>query len=721
LGQQPPRDKPSPVPRDTFQLPEITVIGTTDDLTRIPGSGAIVDRRTLARARTLTINEIVREVPGLHARDEEGLGLRPNIGIRGLNPTRSSRVLLLEDGLPLTIAPYGANESYYHPPLDRFDHIEILKGSGQIQFGPQTIGGVINYVTPPVPVRRSGELTLAAGNRGYRDARIRYGGMLGPAGASLSYARRRTDLSRENTGTRLDDANLKTILAAGGGHTLTLRANYYRERSNLTYSGLTEAEYAADPRQNPFRNDSMLMDRWGASLTHRWALNAAVSVTTSAYGYYISRDWWRQSSFSDQRPNDASDPGCVGLENLNTTCGNQGRMRGYRVWGIEPRLHAEHVVLGIPAATEAGLRAHYERQERRQWNGATPNAREPGPSDNVNSGVIEENERNNQAYSAFLQERFRLGAWTLSPGLRLEHVRYQRTNRLNGASGRTDLTQLIPGAGVTYAAGRRLTLFAGAHRGFAPPRTEDLIDNATGGVVDLDPELSWNYELGVRAAPSEQVSLEATAFRLDFENQIIPASLAGGAGATLTSAGRTRHGGLELAGRISTGSAAPHRLALRAAWTWVPLARFEGERYGYVGTGGSDVPGKVYTSQNSSGTRRQVSVSGNRLPYAPRGTLTVAAEYSHRARLDARVEMSRLGEQFADALNSSATIPDGQQGVIPAATVWNASAGYRIAPTRTAVFVAVKNLFDATYIVDRTRGILPGIPRVIQAGVEQAL
>jgi Fe(3+) dicitrate transport protein len=114
----------------------------------------------------------LRKVAGIQVRDEEGFALRPNISIRGLNPTRSSKVLLLEDGIPLTYAPYGDNASYYHPPIDRFESIEVLKGSGQILYGPVTVGGVINYVTPNPPQRPSGHLTLTGGNRDYFNGHI---------------------------------------------------------------------------------------------------------------------------------------------------------------------------------------------------------------------------------------------------------------------------------------------------------------------------------------------------------------------------------------------------------------------------------------------------------------------------------------------------------------------------------------------------------------------
>jgi outer membrane receptor for Fe3+-dicitrate len=91
---------------------------------------------------------------------------------------------------------------------------------------------------------------------------------------------------------------------------------------------------------------------------------------------------------------------------------------------------------------------------------------------------------------------------------------------------------LIPGIGVSYTAGERLTVFGGVHRGFAPPRTEDVVTNQ-GGVVDLDPELSWNYELGFRSTLAPGLRLDSTFYRMDYENQIVAASLAGGVGAAL--------------------------------------------------------------------------------------------------------------------------------------------------------------------------------------------
>jgi Fe(3+) dicitrate transport protein len=672
------------------------IAGSHERLRRLPGSVDIVDRETLEKSRVMTTNDALRKVAGVHVRDEEGFGLRPNIGIRGLNPTRANKVLLLEDGILLTYAPYGDNATYYHPPIDRFERIEVLKGGAQIAYGPQTIAGAVNYVTPKPPAQRAGSLILAGGNRDYFNGHGSYGATVGRTGFLVDYMRKRGNGSRDNLDFKLNDVNGKVLQTIGTAQTLTFRANYYGEDSNVTYSGLRQDEYVANPRANPFRNDFFYADRYGASATHAIAVSGDLAVTTHLYWNSFRRHWWRQSSNSAQRPNDSADPLCGSMANLNTTCGNEGRLREYSVWGIEPRISLHHRIFGISSETDFGVRAHFEHQDRLQQNGATPAAR--------SGDLVESNVRTNDAYASFVQNSFLFGGWTVTPGIRLEHVRFERTNRLAnagaGVTGETDLTRIIPGIGVSHTTGEQITVFAGVHRGFAPPRTEDIISNA-GGVIDLDPELSWNYEAGVRSTMRPGVSVDATFFRMDYENQVIPASLAGGVGATLTNGGATLHQGMELRAQIDsapiTGSS--HDAYLRLAYTYLPTAEFSGTRF-------SNIPG--------FGT---VSVSGNRLPYAPKQVVSMGVGYA-RGPVDLLLETVRTSDQYGDDLNTPDPTPDGQRGLLPGYTVWNTAMNYMVA--RATLFLTVKNLRDELFIVDRTRGILPGSPRLVQMGVKFA-
>lgn len=673
------------------------IISNVEVAKRTPGSVELIDTLTLDRSHVFNFSEALRKAAGVNVRDEEGFGLRPNIGLRGLNPTRSSKVLLLEDGVPLAYAPYGDNASYYHPPVERFKAVEVLKGSGQIQYGPSTVGGVINYVTPDPPSKFSGGMTLLGGNRDYLNGQLGAGGTWRGIGLLADVMRKQGDGARQNVKSKLDDLNLKATSRIGTRQTFSAKFNRYAEDSQVTYSGLRLSEWEQDQRQNPFGNDVFFGNRYGASIHHTLIVSPKMLLATNAYGANFDRKWWRQSSNSNQRPNDAADPACGGIENLNTTCGNEGRLRNYTTWGVEPRLKTVVSTGSLTHELDFGVRAHFESQERRQQNGATPNAR---------SGVIvENNQRLNQAYSTFLQDSFTWKRLTLTPGFRIERIFFERTNRLAnsgaGAEGRTSLTQVVPGIGAAFNLKPWATLFGGVHRGFAPPRTEDVISN-TGGVVELDPELSWNYEVGVRTSPTRALGVDFTYFRMDYENQIVPASLAGGAGAALTNGGETLHQGTELSTRFDLGTQLGwrHNFYVRSAFTWVKDAEFAGARF-----------------SNISGFSN-VSVTGNRLPYAPEVTLTSTFGYSHPMGVNVMFEAVHISDQFADDLNTVASSADGQRGLLPGNTTWNTTLSYASERLHSTFFVTVKNLLDDTFLVDRSRGMLPNSPRLVQGGVK---
>ena len=676
--------------------PRVDVIGSPVNLERIPGSAAIIDEETLESSHVMTTSEALRKVPGLNLKDEEGFGLRPNIGVRGLNPTRSTKVLLLEDGIPLAYAPYGDNASYYHPPIDRFERIEVLKGAGQIMFGPHTAGAVINYITPLPPNAREGSVALAAGNRDYLNAHVRYG----QSNMLLDYTRKQGDGARDNTSSRLNDLNFKSVMDLGNSQALTLRANYYTEDSNVTYSGITDAEYRNfGARYNPFKNDFFDAERFGVSATHEIAFSENAWLTTNLYGARFSRDWWRQqSSTSDGQCGAAFTSArlagtAVNSDSCNST---QGRLRKYYTWGIEPRLRINHSAFGVASELDAGVRAHFETQDRRQVNGTSPLAR--------TGTLTEDNDRNTDAYSAFAQNRFLVGKWTVTPGVRVEYIENERTNNLTGASGSDSLTAVIPGLGATYNPITNLTFFSGVHKGFTPPRNEDLI-TGSGTSVDLDSEESVNFELGIRANLRAGASVQTTYFRNDFSNQVLVGSIAG-ANTTLAT-GKTLYQGVELSGRLDFAplfEISPD-VYLLGALTWLPTAEIKSRFVEVV-----------------SGTPVAGANEGNRLPYAPKSQATVTLGYIAPAGWDAQLETVYVSEQFSNFANTptAAANGNGQIGIIESYTIFNVAFNYYLKQRKLSMFAAVKNLADKTYIVDRTRGILPGSPRLIQAGIKYA-
>jgi Fe(3+) dicitrate transport protein len=701
-ASQPHAETAEPEPAESVTaLPTVEVIGSASRLPEIAGAATVIDREELRQSRVFTVNEALRKAPGVHVRDEDGFALRPNIGLRGLNPTRSTKVLLLEDGLPLAYAPYGDNASYYHPPIERFDSVEVLKGSEQILFGPQTIGGVINYVTPTPPRDFTGGLTLSGGNRAYFNGRLNLGGR----GMLMDYMRKQGDGTRDNESTAIDDFNFKGVHSFLGNQAITLKASYYGEDSSVGYSGITEAELRNfGYRYNPFDNDNFNVDRTGASASHEYAFGDDLVLTTNVYFTHFKRDWWRQSSTTTDGQCGAAfrNARLAGQRVDPDACNSaQGRQRSYYTYGVEPRLFAQHELLGVSSEFQAGVRAHFESQDRIQQDGPTPTARA--------GRIVENQEREVDAYSMFAQNRVLLGQFTVTPGFRVEYVDNLRTNNLTGGAGDADVAEVIPGFGATWNPHEHLTFFGGVHRGFAPPRVEDLIVTPAGAAnatfTEVDVEKSWNAELGVRSLLRPGASLDAALFRNDFENQIQVGSIAGGS--TPLAQGETLYEGLELSGRLDSRQllATRDNWYLQLAYTWLPTADQT-----------SPVT-EVATGRIVAGSRE-----GNRLPYAPEHLATTTVGYTHDSGFDLRLEAVYTDEQYADFANTEVAPRNGsgQVGLLKSYTIVNLAASYPLRKYDATLFLTAKNLLDRDYIADRTRGIRVGMPLLVQGGVEFA-
>ena len=688
-----PAPEPAPEPANGKRtLATIEVVGRLPGPETAEGSATTLDQSVLVSSRALTVNEALRKVPGVTVRDEEGFGLRPNIGIRGSNPTRSTKVLILEDGLPAMYAPYGDNASYYHAPIQRYDRIEVLKGAGLLRFGPQTITGAINYITPTPPDEAEGHVQVSAGTRGYGAVHASVGGN----GLLVDFGHKQGDGARDNTNLEQSDLFAKYQWQVNEQHALTFRANALREESEVGYSGLTEAEYRNfGAEYYPFENDLFDIEHGAMSASHAWTPREGLQLLTSAYYTEFVRDWWRQSSTTtDTQCGTAFRDARLRGERVNPALCNsaQGRLRRYYTWGVDTRLSWDSSAFGTKGSSEVGLRWHEEDQVRFQVNGTSPAAR--------TGTFVENNLRTAEALAAFATTTFDLGAVQLTPSLRREDIEFTRLNRLpGGLGGAEDVAENTWGLGANWSVNDTLVVFASAHEGFAPPRVEDLIAG-NGTSVAVDAESSLNLELGVRTR-WQGIDIEATAFRTDFDNQVLVGSIAGGG--TPLAQGETEYAGFEFAAGLNRGAIERRSGEFYAnlAVTWLPTA---------------DQTTALRRVDN--GAAASGSVAGNRLPYAPDLTTTFRIGYVQGA-WDASTEVQQVGEQWADFANTQnpAFNGDGQFGQIDSYATWNATLNYEPIGSAWSGYVAVKNLTDREYIVDRTRGILFGNPRQIVTGV----
>ena len=676
----------------------IEVVSTAATLrTATPGSLHVIGKEELIAARPIDANEVLRRVPGVTLREDSGpVAMRLNIGMRGLNPNRSRKVLMLEDGIPIALAPYGEPDMYYSPPIERMARIEVLKGSGQIANGPQTIGGVVNFVTPNPPSTFHGELDFEGGQRGVFVGNASVGGSNRDQtiGWITSYLHKQGDGWRQFY-YDIEDAQTKFNLTPGQRHTLALKGGVYDEISNSTYLGLTTPMFEQNPNQNPVTADTLDVERRSASLSHAYTISPNAVLSTATFLYSTKRFWGRQDF--DRADKGRAYLGVVGDPDLGggalylrDSAGNRNRQ--FNVYGAQSNAGVQHAY----GYLDLGARYIYEHAHDRRVNGDPFNAR---------TGTIREDEfRYGRALAGYVQNRFLIGSRiTFTPGVRFVHYRQERhitRKPVGGVPTNVDIrkdnqvTEAVPGLGFSLRARDGVTFFTGVHRGFAPPGTKIAI-TSSGDNLDLDSELSWNFEAGVRLAGQRAVSGEFTFFRMDFSNQIITAAESGGATTTVINGGATLHQGFESSIRVHW-----DRVADLSQWSV-----YTDLRHMYL-------PTAEFTNNELYG--------GNRLPYAPEQTFGAIFGIKQYGGLSFHLDWSAVANQFGD--NDQTVIPsaDGTVGRIPSYQLANLAIGYEIRRERWVIepYFTIKNAFDELYISSRApQGIQPGLFRQTQGGL----
>lgn len=694
----------------------IEVIGADDeDLKAVPGAAEVIDREEIKTLQPLSGNDVFRAVSGINVVEEEGIGLRMNLGFRGLDPDRSRMVLVMEDGVPLALAPYSSPELYYTPMIERMARVEVVKGSGSIQWGPSTIGGVVNFITPDPPQRFETQGEVRLGTFGYNLERLDVGNSKGTIGYRVQGLFQHYTGPRQLDLTRMDlTSKLKLELTPQSS--LRLKLSLYDELSKSTYLGLTTPQFEADPTLNPAIHDRFHIQRLGFAISHQFMTDRLLTQTT-AYLNLVSRHWRRQDYERVNEGNvyerevDANGQTIDG-DDISISPSDDGsnlyfletaghRNREYQVAGVESRLTRFFTGARLQGELEAGARLHHEESLIRYLVSSNPEAE---------SGEITSDEaRISTALSGFLQGQ--LTAWgrlRTTAGLRLETIvntrnTYRTTSDASAGeeagsgdtidlsppgSGTDTIVAWIPGLGASYDALDTLTLFGGVHRGFAPPRNQDAI-TSSGEVLELEAESSWNLEAGGRWHVGNRISGELTGFWMDFSNQIIPPSESSGAvsEATAVNSGATRHAGVEV--RFKSELLKPGTgfltLPLSGSYTFVHSRFMEGW---------SEV------------------ITGNVLPYAPEqlASLQLGAVLSNG--FSARLMGNYVGAQFTDKENTFEASPDGTRGLIEAHTLLDASLGYQFRHPKMELTLSAKNITNEIYIASRRpAGIQPGSPR----------
>jgi len=659
----------SPLMAKEIELPSINVIDRQEGgASSIPGAIDIISPEEMEMIQPASLQDALKTVPGVNARDEEGYGAIPNIGIRGLSPNRSTKVLILEDGAPIQPSLFLSNASYYSPPVERISSIEVLKGATGLRYGPNTIGGVINYQSK-TPLK-DGIVKGKLGSHGYRLLELEAGtsSEQKSMGGGINLITSEANGFRNN-GYRMNDILVKGGMAIGQSQWLGLKLTRYENEINTSYVGLRPDEFIHTPTKNPAPDDQFLSNRTSFDINHELEIDTSTKLKTLMYWSQLERNFWRRDVASKTRQG-TSFVDCGGAAYCVT-----GRNRNFDMLGIDSRLFTNYQAFGIQNESEIGVRLHSETMSNKtERSNAGPRAR---------TGVITGNENNDaKAVALYLQNRFLFtDQFAVTPGVRVESYRQNRKNEMNGVQGQANNTELVPGIGATWQLAPELQLYSSVYKGFAPAMISAAI---SGDGVDqkLDAERSMNIEFGFRGQ-AQKWTYEGAAFRMDFSNQIVNQALSGGI--SKTNGGQSLHQGAEGA----LGYAITSAWSVLANATYIPVAEFKGGALGPI---------------------------GNRIPYTPKLTGNLGLNYSKDG-LKSFLNAYHVSSQYADSVNTVEESNDGTKGLIPSFTTLNWSFVY--SPKRDIkLFGVVRNLFDKKFISGRSPdGIFPGAERNFELGL----
>jgi Fe(3+) dicitrate transport protein len=679
----------------------------------ITGSAQTVGKKELERYEHNDIHRVLGAVPGVYIREEDGYGLRPNIGMRGSGSERSAKIALLEDGILIAPAPYAAPAAYYFPLITRMERIEVVKGPSAITYGPNTVGGAVNLIGREVPRRRSATLDLAVGQDLY-----------GKLHGSVSESRKHYGVMIE--GVKLRSDGFKHV--DGGGESgfdkndLQMRARinsdpvsriynqfdvtvgYSDEVSNETYTGLADRDFDSDPyrRYAATQLDQMRWDHLRVHASHKLEVAGSFDVTATVYHHRFSRDWGKLNGFDTTRSlssilaNPSAGNNAVFYAVLTGEADSSSaaetvivgtNSRNYVSQGLQVEARSERRWLTLDHEVRAGLRYHTDQVDRFHFEEGYQMVRSTLVRDPQVARVTRDSLARAQAWSLFVRDRIRRGKLTVTAGARAEAVETSYADRMSGAATlRDDYLVLIPGIGAHYQIHPGIGVLAGVHKGFVPV--------APGSGEGISPEESINYEAGARFSHRGYEG-EAIGFYNDYSNLKGTCTFATGCMAGNVddefNGGKVRVYGLELSARkavpVRPGLSAP----MRVAYTF-NHAEFR-------------------TSFSSDNPLWGEVMVGDDVPYLPQHQLAVEAGLQARSWQVSAT--ARHTGRMRDVPGQGST--DSAE-VVPRQTVVDLAASYQVGKLGKAYLTASNLLDSATIVSRRPFGARPGMPRLVIVG-----
>jgi len=687
-------------------LPDITVVGrnSKSDYQQLPEvvgtsvyagkkNALIVLDNVQGNVVMNNMRQVLAKVPGIHVWESDPSGIQIGIAARGLSPNRSWEFNIRQNGYDIAADPFGYPEAYYNPQLQAVQRIEIVRGQGSLQYGPQ-FGGLVNYILrngseikkTQVPLTIGVETQQTVGSNALFNSFNAIGGRSKKIHFYSFFDHRNGDGWRANS-RFFTNAGFGTVTyAVTQKFSITAELMHSHIRSQQA-GGLSDVQAEATPRQS-FRSRNWFDITWTTpALIANYTVSPHTKWNTKLFATIGDRN-----SVGFLQPLTVRDSINAATLDYNHRVLTEDRYRNY---GLESRIITEYKTGSTNSTFSGGIRLYAGTTSRlADGKGTTGTDYEMTVLGNYPRDIVFES-RN---AAVFAENIFRLGEKLLIiPGLRYEWLEGKASGRNGYTAGGTEIllqsitrsrSFVMAGIGAEYHLTERTEFYGNISQAYRPiqfanlqaPPTTDLVD------PDLEDAKGYNIDLGYRGKVKDWLQFDVSGFYLQYNNRIGTVTVAGTPSYRLiTNVGNSSSRGVESYIEFNA-----VRAIATPRSTWykkADLILFSS--YGY-------------THARYSGDHKDAATRGKKVENAPEHIFRGGLTGGYKGVL-LTMQWSRVSETYSDANNTVAPSANGNTGLIPSYSVTDLTTTIQLTKSLNAK-AGISNLFDKKYFTRRAAG-----------------
>jgi Fe(3+) dicitrate transport protein len=628
--------------------------------------------------------QIFAKIPGVFVFETDGSGNQVNIATRGLTAHRSWEMNVRQNDVMTNSDLYGYPASHFNAPMESIQRIEIVRGSGSLQYGGQ-FGGMVNYISKEAndDKKISYETQNSLGSFGLLSTYNALSGKINKFKYFAYYNYRESTGYRENSEYQFQAYRM--ALQYDFSPRFTLKAQYNRMNYvNHLNGGLNDAQFYDNPRQSTRTRNYYSPDIHLPSLhlDYKIGKNTIFNFISSAVlGSRSSVQFIALSTIRDT---------------LNTKLGTynprQVDIDEYNSYAHEGRLRHKFNLDNIKNTIVTGIRYINNNLIRRQLGKGTTGSDFDLTLTNPIWGRDLSLKTTNISF--FLENLLELNPkLSLTAGLRYENGKTNMTGKINYYdSSKIPVTIAhqfaLLGFGAEYHISPNISALANWSQAYRPVIFADIIP--TTALNQVNPNIKDAYgsnaELGIRGEIAKGLRLDFTLFALSYHNRIGDLIHTNEQGQTYfykTNTGNSLSKGFELYAEIQP-----------MAWLYNDSKRFQFSMF----TSTSLIDAQ-YVSGTVVVSGKNVDISGNRIEAAPRWISRNGLQMRYK-KLSGTLQYSFIGDAFADALNTENPNASGTLGLVPAYQLVDLNFIYRFLK-KYNIKLITNNLFNHQYFTER--------------------